>query len=52
MDIFKRRLQLVAALTRSEKIQVALLSQTGRAMLRVCQELASVVQNVEESFYC
>ena len=27
--------------------QVALLSQTGRAMLRVCQQLASTVQNVE-----
>jgi len=27
--------------------QVALLSQKGRAMLRVCQQLASTVQNVE-----
>ena len=29
--------------------QVALLSQRGRAMLRVCQYLASIVQNVEQS---
>ena len=29
--------------------QVALLSQRGRAMLRVCQQLASIVQNVEQS---
>ena len=28
--------------------QVALLSQRGRAMLRVCQQLASIVQNVEQ----
>jgi len=30
--------------------QVALLSQRGRAMLRVCQLLASIVQNVEQSY--
>jgi len=28
-------------------IQVPLLSQRGRAMLRICQQLASTVQNVE-----
>ena len=30
--------------------QVALLTQRGRAMLRVCQQLASTVHNVEQSF--
>ena len=32
------------------RVQVALLSQRGRAMLRVCQQLALIVQNVERSF--
>jgi len=31
--------------------QVAVLSQRGRAMLRVCQWLASIVQFLERSFF-